>query len=327
MTNMYGMGEPGQDRFDSEKLALLSKYVDKQTTPQENARVEEWLATDPLLYHTFTSLLQDAEKEFGLEEQQEAIEIVGLTADDIFANIKKMTAEPNPGVIPVTKPNNVISVPWWRQVPVQLAAAAVLLLGLIGGPQVYDYWHFDRVIDQALVAQLENHTQDLHQARLSDAYRGESIPMSPEEAETELEKQLLAAIDFKADDDDTEARRRLANEYFLLGKSDKLRREFEWLKGVENKSAKLLNDLGTFVYKLKPLDGAKEANTYFQAALEQAPENSIYQYNLALTQEELGNLKEAKRLLEACLRTEKDEGWEQQIRKNLTRIEAAETPP
>ena len=327
MENLYDAEQTGQDGFDSEKMLLLSRYLAKVATAEETSQVETWLATDPLLFQTYRSMLSEDGQEFTASEQQAAVAEVDLSADDLFENLKKMNGSGIIGEVQRGEAVSITEVAWWQQGKYQLAAAAVLLLGLIGGPRYYSYMNTGMKVAEVVAFQEQEHTIDFNQARLSGDYRGESIPMSPESGVSEAEQKLLDAIAFSDTDDDTEAYRRLAHEYFLLGKSAKLRPVFERLVAVESKSHFLLNDLGSIAYKLHPLNGAARANGWFREAVEAAPGNPLYQYNLAITEIELGNLPEAIRLLEACLEAEADPGWRNRAQRKLDLARSADTPP
>ena len=303
---------------------LLYRHLEKMTTPEEEARIEQHLNTCNACFADIAALTEmmqtpvsEAEKieiartrKISPEAQVDAI--LKIVEDERAALEKKQPAPqaPMPNLDLAKRLIAIALIIWQKRrlAGLSLGFAFVTVFGLMAG---IDYRRASSNIQQAERLLQENYRVFFDQTpRLAGGYesKGVGITMAPGDSMPAYLQQAsalagaAAAGGWKSDHG-----RALLAKIFIINE-DYARADsiFNLLKTETVQSATVLNDLGVLSYA--KADWGRAAN-YFAAALQADLQFREARYNLALAKAKLGANSEALALLDEYLKLETDDGW------------------
>jgi tetratricopeptide (TPR) repeat protein len=200
---------------------------------------------------------------------------------------------------------------WMRPVPryvYAVAGSAVIFISAYFGVRFYNTTYQLVLAEDVLK---ENHRVYMADApRLSGGYALTGIAqlMGDVEEETYLEKAKGHTKRAIASESTSPRIQELQAQIFIISnKLDSAEMMYRQLGEVKVISAELLNDQGVLKYNQGQYESAEQL---FKQAIEADSKLSESYYNLALTQEKLGDVENAKNSIKQFLSIETDQGWQ-----------------
>jgi len=314
---------------------LLYRHLEKMTTPEEGARIEQHLNECNACFADVAALTEIVQMPVTEADKIEIARTRKISPEEQVDEILKIVEgeraalEENRSAQQLSTPNIdlakrliAIALIIWKKrrlAALSLGFAFVAVFGLMAG---MNYRSASNHIQQAENLLKENYRVFYDETpRLAGGYesKGIGITMAPGDSmPAYLQQASSLAAAAVASGWKSEQSQTLLAKIFIINK-DYVRADsiLNLIEAKSAKSAAALNDLGVLRYAKK--DWGRAAN-YFAAALQADPQFREARYNLALAKAKLGANAEALALLDEYLKLETDDGWKAaatQLQKKL----------